>query len=100
MFSWISNAVGKVASWLGDGIGSFFEWLFHGIGTVLTKLIDAASGFWDVLDALWNFAVGFQDTIFSMLTAFFPFLPAPVSAVISFGFLAILVAGIYKKVKK
>ena len=35
-----------------------------------------------------------------MLTAFFPFLPAPVSAVISFGFLAILVAGIYKKVKK
>ena len=89
MFSWISNAVGKVASWLGDGIG-----------TVLTKLIDAASGFWDVLDALWNFAVGFKDTIFSMLTAFFPFLPAPVSAVISFGFLAILVAGIYKKVKK
>ena len=89
MFSWITNAVGKVASWLGDGIG---------IG--LTKLIDAASGFWDVLDSLWNFAVCFKDTIFSMLTTFFPFLPAPVSAVISFGFLAILVVGIYKKVKK
>lgn len=99
MFSWIQNAAINIGAWLGDGIGSFFNWLFGGIGTLLTKVIDAASGFWDVLDAIWNFAMGFKDTLFSLLTTFFPFIPAPVSAVISLGLFAVLIAGIIKKVR-
>lgn len=99
MFKWIGNAVGNIASWLGDGIGSLFNWLFGGIGIVLTKLIDAANGFWDVLDSLWNFAVGFKDSLFGMFTVFFPFVPESVLAVISLGLLAVLLAGIYKRVR-
>ena len=99
MFSWISNAVGKVASWLGDGVASFFDWLFNGIGQVLTKLIDAADGFWRVLTSLWNFAVSLKDTVSTLLSTYFPFIPAPVLSVILLGLVAVMIAGIYKKVK-
>lgn len=100
MFSWIQNAVANIGSWLGDGIGSLFEWLFGGIGTILTKVIDAADGFWDVLDALWNFLTGFKDTIFSLFTTFFPFVPAPVAAVLSVALFVALIAGLIKLGRK
>jgi hypothetical protein len=99
MFSWIGNAVSDISSWLGDGVASLFNWLFGGLQILLTKLIDAFSGFWDVLDSLWEFAIGFKDSVFDLFTAFFPFVPAPVTTVIFAGFVAVLVAGIYKKVR-
>lgn len=100
MFSWIKNAVANIGSWLGDGIGSFFGWLFGGIGTLLTKIIDAADGLWDVLDALWNLLTGLKDTIFSLFTTFFPFVPAPVSALISVALFVVLIAGLIKLGRK
>lgn len=98
MLDWIGGAVSDIAGWLGDGIGSFFDWLLGGIVTIFTKIVDAFNGFWDVLDSLWNFAVGFKDSLFGLLSAFFPFIPEPVMAVISLGLLAALLAGIVKKV--
>lgn len=98
MLGWIGDAVGDIAGWLGDGIGSFFDWLFGGILTIFTKIVEAAGSFWDVLDSLWNFAVGFKDSLFGLLAAFFPFIPEPVMAVVSLGLLAALLAGIVKKV--
>lgn len=100
MFSWIKSAVGSIAGWLGDGIGSLFDWLLGGAATIFIKIVDAANGFWDVLDSLWNFAVGFKDSLFGLLSAFFPFIPEPVMTVISLGLLAVLIAGIVKKVRK
>lgn len=100
MFSWIQNAVGSIAGWLGDGIGSFFDWLFGGILSIFTKIVDAANSFWDVLDSLWEFAVGFKDSVFGLLSAFFPFIPEPVMTVISLGLLAVLIAAIVRKVRK
>lgn len=100
MFGWIKNAVGSIAGWLGDGIGSLFDWLLGGVATIFTKIVDAANGFWDVLDSLWTFAAGFKDSLFGLFSAFFPFVPAPVMTVISLGLLAVLIAGIVKKVRK
>lgn len=100
MFGWIKDTAGSIAGWLGDGVGSLFDWLLGGIATIFTAIVDAANGFWEVLDSLWDFAVGFKDSIFSLLTAFFPFLPEPVLSAVSLGLLAVLLAGIVKKVRK
>lgn len=100
MLTWISSAVGSIGSWLGSGIASLFDWLLGGLVTVFTKIVDAANGFWDVLDSLWNFAVGFKDSIFGLFSVFFPFIPESVMTVISLGLLAVLIAGIVKKVRK
>lgn len=100
MFGWIADTVGSIGEWLGDGIASFFDWLLGGIVTVLTAIVDAAASFFDVLDALWDFAVGFKDNLFGLFTAFFPFVPEAVVTVISLGLLAVLIAGIVKKVRK
>lgn len=100
MFGWIKDTVGSIGSWLGDGAGSLFDWLLGGVAVIFTKLVDAANGFWDVLDSLWDFAVGFKDSLFGLFSAFFPFVPEPVMAVVSLGLLAVLLAGIVKKVRK
>lgn len=100
MADWISGTVGNIGSWLGSGFASLFDWLLGGIALILTKIIDAANGFWDVLESLWNFAVGFKDSIFGLFSAFFPFVPEPVMTVIGLGMLAVLLAGIVKKVRK
>lgn len=99
MLNWIKQTVGNIAGWMGDGVASVFDWLLGGLATIVTKVIDAAGGFWDVLDAIWDFAVGFKDSILNLFNAFFPFVPAPVSATIGMGLLAILLAGIVKKVR-
>lgn len=98
MFGWIQDTVGNIAGWLGDGIASFFEWLFGGIITIVTKVVDAFNSIFDVLDGLWNFAIGLKDNLFGLVGAFLPFIPAPVLTVISLGLLAVLLAGIVKKV--
>lgn len=98
MFEWIGNAVDSIGSWLGSGIGSFFSWLLGGLEVIVTKVINAARTFWDLLDSIWNFGVGLLDSILGLFAAFFPFFPPEVSAVISLAFIAVLVAGIYKKV--
>ena len=100
MLSWIKSAVGSIAGWLGDGIGSLFDWLLGGVATVFTKIVDAANGFWDVLDSLWCFAVGFKDSLFGLFSAFYPYVPARVMTLISLGLLAVLIAAIVKKVRK
>lgn len=99
MKDWITGVVNDVGTWLGDGVASFFDWLLGGVAAVFTKIIDAADGFWDVLDSIWNFAVGFKDSIFSLFTTLFPFVPAPVLSVISLGLFAVLIAGIVKKAR-
>lgn len=100
MGDWLSRAVSSIGSWLGGGLSSFFNWLLGGIITIVTMIIDAAAGFWDVLEAIWDFAVGFKDSIFDLIGAFFPFIPEPVMTVLSLGLLAILIAGIVRKVRK
>lgn len=97
MLGWIKVIVGSISGWLGDGVASFMDWLLGGLADVLTAVINAAGGFWDVLDAIWSFALGFREDILSLLTIFFPFVPEAVAAVISLGLLAILIAGIVKK---
>lgn len=96
MSGWLSNTIKSVGSWMGSGVASLFKWLLGGLISVVTKIIDAANGFWDVLESLWNFAVGFKDSVFGLFTSFFPFVPEPVMAVIGFGLLAVLIAGIVK----
>ena len=98
MFEWISNAAGSIGSWLGSGLGSFFKWLLGGVEVILTKVINAARTFWDLLDSIWSFGVGLIDSLLELFSAFFPFVPPEVSSVISLAFIAVLVAGIYKKV--
>lgn len=98
MLDWISNAVGSIGSWLGSGIGSFFNWLLGGVEVILTKVINAARTFWDLLDSIWGFGVGLVESILELFAAFFPFFPPEVSTVISLAVVAVLVAGIYKKV--
>ena len=100
MFGWIQETVSSIGSWLGDGIGALFDWLLGGIVDIFTKIVEASDSFFDVLESLWNFAVGFKDSIFGLFSAFFPFVPAPVMTVISLGLLAVLIAGIVKKVRK
>ena len=98
MLDWISNAAGSIRSWLGSGLGSFFKWLLGGVEVILTKVINAARTFWELLDSIWNFGVGLIDSLLELFSAFFPFVPPEVSSVISLAFIAVLVAGIYKKV--
>lgn len=97
MFGWIKGIVGSIGGWLGDGVASFMDWLLGGLADVLTAIINAAGGFWDVLDAIWDFALGFREDILALLTTFFPFVPAEVATVISLGLLAVIIAGVVKK---
>lgn len=100
MLSWLSNAVENITSWVGSGVASLIEWLLQGLDTLATKIIDASNGLWDVFDSLWNFAVGFKDSLVKLLTVFFPFLPAPVALTIGLGLFAAMIAGIIKVVKR
>lgn len=97
MLTWIQNAVGSIAGWMGDGVASLFDWLLGGLASVITKVVEAAGGFFDVLDAIWGFAVGFMDSVLALFTTLFPFVPEPVASTIGLGLLAALIAGIVKK---
>ena len=97
MFGWIKGAVSSIGEWLGDGVASFADWLLGGIAEIVTAVIDASGGFWDVLEGIWRFAVGFRGDVMALFSTFFPFVPEEVSTVIGFGLLAVLIAGIVKK---
>lgn len=99
MLSWIGDALKGAVSWVGDGIVSILSWLLSGVLSVLSKVIRAVGGIFDLLDALWGFFVGIKDSILSLLSAFFPWIPPEVFAVISLGLFAVLLAGIVKKVR-
>ena len=99
MLSWIGNAVSSIASWLGGGISKFFSWLLGGINTVLSKLVEASRVFWDLLDAIWDFLVGYKDSLLSLFSAWFPWIPAEVTAALSLALLAVVIAGVYKRVR-
>ena len=97
MLSWINDTVGNITAWMGDGVASLFGLFFDGLASIVTKYVDAAGGFWDVLDAIWNFAIGFKDSVLALFTTLFPFVPEPVASTIGLGLLAVLIAGIVKK---
>ena len=100
MFAWLKNVGHHFTDWLGDGLGSFFNWIFGGIAEVLTKVIDAAGGLWDLLDAICGIFIGFKDLILELLFLFFPFIPAEVAAVISWGMFAGVIFGIVTLIQK
>ncbi len=99
MLSWITNTIGNISSWLGDGVASLFNWLLSGLGTLLTKIINAFTGIWDVLDSIWDFAVSLVTNLMTMFGSFFPFVPASVLTVLNLGLIAVLIAGIVNKVR-
>lgn len=99
MLDWLGSALGNAASALGEGVVSILSWLLSGLISVVTKILDAAGGIFDLLDALWGFFVSIKDSLLGLLPAFFPWIPAEVLTVISLGFFAILLAGIVKKVR-
>lgn len=99
MSNWISNAAADIAGWVGSGIASLIQWLLGGIVDAFTMVIDAVDGVWGVLESLWNLGTGFVGSLLRMVSVFFPFLPEPVATVISCGLLAVLIAGIVKKVR-
>lgn len=100
MFEWMGNALKGAASLLGDGLVEILDWLLSGLITVLTKVIDAASGIFDVLDAVVNFFLSIKDLLLGLFPALFPWIPEDVLAVISVGLLAVLLAGFIKLVRK
>lgn len=95
MLDWLGSAL----QGLGEGVTSILSWLFSGVISVITKMLNAAGGIFDLLDALWGFFISIKDALLGLLPAFFPWIPADVSAVISLGLFAILLAGIVKKVR-
>lgn len=97
MTGWIQSVVSSIGNWLGSGIASFAVWLLGGIADIAAAVIDAAGGFWDVLEGIWQFAMGFRGDILALFSTVLPFVPEEVSAVIGLGLLAVLIAGIVKK---
>lgn len=99
MLNWIGNAASSIGEWLGEGIGNFFSWLFSGLQAIIVRLLNATGGLFSVLDAIWDFAVGFVNNVLRLISAFFPFIPPDVVIVISLGLFAIVAIGIYKKAR-
>lgn len=92
---WLGNAL----SVIGSGIGSLLSWLFSGVISVVSRIIRAVGGIFDLLDSVFNFFFGLKNTALNLLDTLFPWIPADVMAVISMGVLAILLAGIVRKVR-
>lgn len=99
MIDWIGNAAANVAEWLGSGVASLVEWLLGGLADMFTLIIDAVNGIWAVFESLWLLGTNFIDSLLNVLGVFFPFIPEPVVLVIGAGLLAVLIAGIVKKVR-
>ena len=64
MFGWIKDTVSSITGWLGSGIASLFDWLLGGLADIFTAIVVCCQCFWDVLDGLWDFAIGFKDSLF------------------------------------
>ena len=100
MFDWLEKIGVHFTNWLGSGFASFFKWLFGGLTEIVTKVIDAAGGIWDLLDSILGLLFGFKDLIYDLLLVYFPFIPAPVSAVIAMGLMAGVILGVVKLLRK
>ena len=99
MLDWIANSVTSFTEWLGGGVASAVEWLLGGLAYMFMAIINAADGIWSVFESLWNLGTGFIGSLLGLVSLFFPFVPEAVSTVISAGLLAVLIAGIVKKVR-
>lgn len=99
MWNWITNAVGNFAEWVGSGVASVVEWLLGGLADMFTLIFDAVNSIWSVFESLWNLGSSFISSLLHIFTLFFPFIPEPVAGVISAGMVAVLIAGIVKKVR-
>lgn len=99
MWNWISNAVGSFTDWVGSGFAAVIEWLLGGLVDMFTIIVDAANGIWDVFESIWALGTGFIGSLINLVSVFFPFVPEPVATVIGAGLLAVLIAGIVKKVR-
>ena len=99
MFKWLGDAISSVGSFLGDGAASLLSWLFSGLISVLTKVVRAGEGLWDVVEAIFGFFLSVIDAITGLIPAVFPFVPEEVAAVITAGLFAVLIAGIIKRKK-
>lgn len=92
---WLGNAISAI----GSGIGSLISWLFSGLISVVSKVIRAVGGIFDLLDAVFDFFFGLKDTVVDLVGVLFPWIPSDVLAAISLGILSIVLAGIVKKVR-
>lgn len=99
MLNWISNVVGDVTEWLGSGIASLIDWLLGGIVEIFTIVVDAADGIFGVFESLWSLATSFVDSLSAIFYSLCPFVPEPVLGVITSGLIAVVIAGIVKKVR-
>lgn len=99
MFEWIGNAVSNFTDWVGSGAASAVEWILGGLADMVTIIIDAANGIWSVFEALWNLGGSFVGSLVSMFGVLFPFVPEPVANVITYGLIAVLIAGVVRKVR-
>lgn len=99
MLDWLSSVATSVAGWVGDGFASLFEWFFSGIITIVTAVINGLDSVFELLDSIWEFAIGFIDSISDLFTTFFPFVPESVVSVIFLGLFAVLLVGIIRKVR-
>lgn len=95
MLNWLGDAL----MGLGEGLASLLSWVFSGLLSVVTKVLSAAGGVFDLLDALWGFFVGIKDSLLGLVAVFFPWIPPEVLTVISLGLFSVLLAGIVKKVR-
>lgn len=95
MLNWLGDAL----MGLGEGLASLLSWMFSGLLSVVTKVLSAAGGVFDLLDALWGFFVGIKDSILGLVSVIFPWIPPEVMTVVSLGLFAVLLAGIVKKVR-
>ena len=99
MIEWISNTVSSFTEWVGSGFANVLEWLLGGLADMFTLIIDAADGIWSVFESLWSLGTSLTDSLMSMVSVLFPFVPEPVVTVISAGLIAVVVIGCVKKVR-
>lgn len=99
MLDWLANAAGNFADWVGSGTASLVEWLLGGLVDMFTLIMDAADSIWGVFESIWDLGVTFTESLAGALSTLCPFLPEPVIGVIGTGLLAIVIAGIVKKVR-
>lgn len=99
MLDWLANAAGNFADWVGSGTASLVEWLLGGLVDMFTLIMDAADSIWGVFESIWDLGVTFTESLAGSIATLCPFLPEPVIGVIGTGLLAIVIAGIVKKVR-
>ena len=99
MLNWIANTASDIAGWVGDGIASLIKWLLGGLADMFTLIFDAADGVWAVFESVWTLATGVVDSVLSVFTVLFPFVPEPVANVISAGLIVVVIAGVVQKVR-